>query len=135
MRALEDAGQAEPGGFSVRWMKEAWTKTRGAHLWAGLLAAFADVCLKVLPFANAGLLRVLAKESLVASPEGRAKVFGYAAWFKEWGETFKPKGAARPLFPRHSLVPIQAAPMEPPLPPLPAELLRRLAAYRAPKDF
>jgi hypothetical protein len=135
MRALEDLGGAESSGFSVRWMKEAWAKTRGAHLWAGLLAAIADVGQKVLPVADAGLLRVLAEETLVASPEGRAKVLGYASWFKEWGETFTPKGAAHPLFRRHALVPIQASPIEPPLQPLSAEMIRRMAAYRAPKDL
>jgi hypothetical protein len=74
-------------------------------------------------------------ESVLARPQRRAQVLGYAAWFRQWGEGFTPKGAARPLFRRHALVPLEAPALEPPLQPLPVELIRRMAAYRAPKDL
>jgi hypothetical protein len=122
MRALEEPGH------TIRWMKDAWAKTRGAHLWAGFLVAVADEIQRTQPFADA-------VDSVLARPQRRGELLGYAAWFKAWGERFTPRGAAHPLFRRHSLVPVQAPPLEPPLQPLPAELIRRMAAYRAPKDF
>jgi hypothetical protein len=128
MRALEDLGQVGKAGHSIRWMKDAWARTRGAHLWAAFLAAVGGELQGAEPAADA-------IESILIQPQRRAEVLAFASWFRQWGATFTPKGAAHPLFRRHALVPIQAAPMEPPLPPLPAELLRRLAAYRAPKDI
>jgi hypothetical protein len=122
MRALEGPGHA------IRWIKDAWAKTRGAHLWAGFLVAVADEIQRTQPFADA-------VENVLARPQRRAQVLGYAAWFKAWGERFTPKGAARPLFRRHSLVPVQAPPLDPPLQPLPAKLIHAMSAYRAPKDF
>jgi hypothetical protein len=122
MAALEERGH------TIRWMKDAWSKTRGAHLWAGLAVAIADELQRGESFGNA-------VESVLAHPQRRARLLAYGSWFKEWGERFTPRGAAHPLFRRHSLVPVQAPPLEPPLQPLPAELIRRMAAYRAPKDF
>jgi len=128
MRALEDLGQGAKAGPSLRWMKDAWGKSRGAHIWAAFLLAVRGELQKAMPVADA-------IESVLMHPARRAEVLEYAAWFKEWGESFTPKGAAHPLFQQHVLVPVQAAPMEPPLPPLPAELISRMAAYRAPKDI
>jgi hypothetical protein len=121
------AAMEEPG-HTIRWMKDAWAKTRGAHLWAAFAVAIADELQRGESFGDA-------VDSVLARPQRRREVLGYAAWFKEWGERFTPKGAAHPLFRRHSLVLLQAPPLEPPLQPLPAELIRRMAAYRAPKDF
>jgi hypothetical protein len=118
----------EGPGHTIRWMKDAWSRTRGAHLWAGLAVAIADELQRGESFGNA-------VESVLARPQRRAQILGYAAWFKEWAERFVPKGAARPLFRRHALVPLEAPPLEPPLQPLPAELIRRMASYRAPKDL
>jgi hypothetical protein len=128
MWALEEAGQTNKDIPSVRWMKDAWAKTRGAHLWAGFWVAYTYARQIAQSLADA-------LESDLMRPENRQQVLGYAAWFKEWGETYTPKGAAHPLFHRRPLVPVQVPPLEPPLLPLPAELLRRLAAYRAPKDL
>jgi hypothetical protein len=118
----------EGPGHTIRWMKDAWSKTRGAHLWAGFAVAIADELQRGEPFADA-------VESVLAHPQRRARLLAYAAWFKEWGERFVPRGAAHPLFRRHALVPVQAPPLEPPLRPLPAELIRAMAAYKAPKNF
>jgi hypothetical protein len=122
MRALEGPGH------TIRWMKHVWARTRGAHLWAGFAVAIGDELQRGESFGNA-------VESVLAHPQRRAQILGYAAWFKAWGERFTPRGAAHPLFRRHALVPLEAPPLQPPLQPLPAELIRRMAAYRAPKDF
>jgi hypothetical protein len=122
MRALEEPGH------TIRWMKDAWVKTRGAHLWAGLLAALADEL-------RTQALSADAVERVLRQSEGRARVLGYAAWFTEWGQAFTPKGSSHPVLWRHSLVPVQVAPLEPNLPVLPADLLRAMAAYRAPKEM
>jgi hypothetical protein len=122
MAALEGPGR------TIRWLKHSWSRTRGAHLWAALAVAIADELQRGESFGNA-------VESVLAHPQRRARLLAYGSWFKDWGERFVPKGAARPLFRRHALVPVQAASLEPPLQPLPAELIRRMAAYRAPKDF
>jgi hypothetical protein len=118
----------EGPGHTIRWLKDAWSRTRGAHLWAALAVAIADELQRGESFADA-------VESVLAHPQRRARLLAYSSWFKAWGERFTPRGAARPLFRRHALVPVQAAPLEPPLQPLPAELIRRMASYRAPKDF
>jgi hypothetical protein len=118
----------EGPGHTIRWLKHSWSRTRGAHLWAALAVAIADELQRGESFGNA-------VESVLARPQRRAQVLGYAAWFRQWGEGFTPKGASHPLFRRHALVPVQAAPLEPPLQPLPVELIRRMASYRAPKDF
>jgi hypothetical protein len=118
----------EGPGHTIRWLKDAWSRTRGAHLWAGFAVAIADELQRGEPFADA-------VESVLAHPQRRARLLAYGSWFKDWGERFTPKGASHPLFRRHALVPLEAPPLEPPLQPLPAELIRRMAAYRAPKDF
>jgi hypothetical protein len=118
----------EGPGHTIRWLKDAWSRTRGAHLWAALAVAIADELQRGESFGNA-------VESVLAHPQRRARLLAYGSWFKDWGERFVPKGAARPLFRRHCLVPVQAAPLEPPLQPLPVELIRRMAAYKAPKHI
>ena len=107
-------------------LKHAWAKAIAPHLWAAL----------VLEGGGAVMLGPSLAEDAVAAlietAAGRERVAGAAAWLADWGREFVPAGAQRAVFAGRALLPVATAPRRPSLPRLPAEMLARLRAYRAP---
>ncbi|MDW8399101.1 MAG: hypothetical protein RMK90_11095 [Acetobacteraceae bacterium] len=114
----------EGPGRSIRVMKDAWQEGRcAAHLWGALWVALGANRF----WSGAGGEAVA---EAIERRDGRARLLRHAAWFAGFAARYAPPGAGRPLIESAELIPIDATPEAPPIPPLPAELHERARRYR-----
>ena len=118
--ALEGPGQ------SLRSLKDSWSRAKAPHFWAAIVLEGAGAATFGPSLAEDAVA------ALIETAAGRERVAGAAAWLADWGREFVPAGAQRAVLAGRTLVRIDAAPRKPAVPRLPAEMLARLRAYRAP---